>query len=57
MNDYKLMTVSELAEMLRVSKPRAYALVRKHSKMRVHIGRQVRVDPVHLRALIEEGML
>ncbi len=55
MNDLRLLTVPEVAPILRVSAARAYELARDGVLPVVRIGRQVRVDPTVLRDWIREG--
>jgi len=51
----KLLTISEVADALSVSKARGYELVRKGLIPAVRIGRQVRVHPDHLELWLSRG--
>jgi len=52
----KLLTVSQIAEILGVSRPRAYELLRLNLVPgKVRIGRQIRIDPQRLARWIEDG--
>ena len=51
----RLMTISELASRLNVSRPRAYQLVRRGALPCVRLIRQVRVSEDALREFIESG--
>lgn len=50
-----LLTVDEVAEALRVSRQRAYELVRRNFLNAVHIGRQIRVARVEVEGFIRRG--
>ena len=51
----KLMTVPEVASVLRISQTRAYALIRDELLPATHLGRQLRVSEAALRAWIAAG--
>lgn len=51
----RLLTVAEVAELMRVTVPRAYELARNGVIPTVRLGRQIRVDPEQLRRVIEQG--
>ena len=51
----KLLRVSEVAERLSVSLPRAYELIRRGMLPSVSLGRQRRVDPRALEAFLAKG--
>lgn len=51
----RLLTVPEAAEVLNVSKPRAYELIRMCVIPHVRIGRQVRVPAEQLAEFIRSG--
>lgn len=55
MNRRKLLTVPEVAPILRVSEARAYELARDGLLPVVRLGRQVRVDPDVLAEWIRQG--
>lgn len=50
-----LLTVKEVAEVLRVPVPRAYGLARDGIIPTVKIGRQIRIDPEQLGEFISNG--
>lgn len=54
-SDSRLLTIPEAADLLAVSPARAYELARLGDLPCVRIGRQVRIDPVRLRAWILRG--
>jgi len=49
------LTVSEVAEVLRISARRAYALIRRGDLPAFKLGRQVRVDRQELEAFVRTG--
>ena len=51
----RLLTIPDVAEVLRVRPPRAYELVREGVLPAVRIGRQIRVSEDILRAWIARG--
>jgi len=51
----RLLTISEVAEILRVPKARVYDLVRAVMLPSVRVGRQIRISPTALTAYIESG--
>jgi excisionase family DNA binding protein len=51
----RLLTISEVSDVLRVPRARTYALVRRGLLPRVYVGRQVRVPEVALKAWIANG--
>ena len=51
----RLMTIQEVAEILRVPRSRAYALAREGLIPSVRLGRQVRVDQEALRKWVKDG--
>lgn len=52
----KLLTIAEVAQLLRVGEARAYSLIRENRLPGVvRLGRQVRVNETTLLAFIEEG--
>ena len=51
----QLLTAEELAVILNVSVPRAYALLREGVIPSVHLNRQVRVDPAALDQWLKQG--
>ena len=53
--DTKLLTIAEVADILRLQYPRAADLIRRSLIPAVRIGRQVRVSPDALKAFIEGG--
>ena len=55
MDSKTLLTIREVAPILRVSVPRCYELVRAGLLPSVRIGRQLRIDPLKLRQWIDGG--
>jgi excisionase family DNA binding protein len=55
MDGPELMTVPEVAELLRVKAARCYELARTGQIPVVKLGRQVRIDAARLRAFIRDG--
>jgi excisionase family DNA binding protein len=51
----KLLTIEEVAKILRVRRPHAYALARNGTIPTVHIGRLIRVDSGQLEKFIQNG--
>ncbi len=51
----KLLRIDDVAEVLDVSRARAYELVREGLLPVVRLGRQVRVDPSKLEAWLDAG--
>ena len=51
----RLIDIDECAEILGVTKPRAYELLRQRIVPSVRLGRQVRVDEDQLRKFIASG--
>ena len=51
----KLLRIAEVAEVLDVSRARAYELVREGLLPVVRLGRQIRVDPTQLEAWLVAG--
>ena len=51
----KLLRIDDVAELLDVSRARAYELVREGLLPVVRLGRQVRVDPNKLEAWLDAG--
>ncbi len=54
--DKELITVEELAKILRISEWTAYNLVRKHKIPSIKIGRQIRIKRKDLEKLLEVGV-
>ena len=52
---YVLLTLREVAEVLRVPVPRAYGLARAGVIPTVRLGRQIRVDSGQLDAFVQNG--
>jgi excisionase family DNA binding protein len=50
-----LLTIKEVAEVLRVPLPRAYELAREGVLPIVRLGRQVRIDPIRLEEFVNTG--
>lgn len=51
----KLLRIDDVAELLDVSRARAYELVREGLIPAVRLGRQIRVDPNKLEAWLDAG--
>jgi len=51
----RLLIVPEVAEMLRISEPRAYELVRQGLIPHTRLGRQIRVEEGALREFVKAG--
>jgi excisionase family DNA binding protein len=51
----KLLTVDEVADLLRIPKARVYELVRQRKLRVVYIGRSVRIPEEALDELVEKG--
>ncbi len=51
----KLLRIDDVAELLDVSRARAYELVRAGLLPVVRLGRQIRVDPAKLEAWLDAG--
>ncbi len=51
----KLLRIDDVAELLDVSRARAYELVREGLLPVVRLGRQIRVDPSKLEAWLDAG--
>ena len=51
----RLLIIPEVAEMLRISEPRAYELVRQGLIPHMRLGRQIRVEEGELREFIKSG--
>ena len=55
MPESELITIAEVAQLLGISRGRAYELVRARVLPAVHLGRQIRVARRQLQRFIDEG--
>jgi excisionase family DNA binding protein len=51
----RLLSIHELAELLGISRPTVYALVRRGQLVPIRVGERMRFDPADVRAYLERN--